>query len=441
MKTMRFFNYLGTALIIGLFTFTFTSCDDEAPSFENCTNGIDDDGDGLVDCNDPDCANFSGCVTTGDPTVELGGNVGTRTLYPDTIYVIDRFTYVGDGDILTILPGTIIKAKTGDGADASALIIARGGKILAEGTASQPIIFTSINDGIAVGEKASTLNPAIDAGLWGGLIVLGKAPISATVAKGDTETAVEGVPETFTFGIYGGSVPADNSGKLKYVSIRFTGTKLATNSEIQGLTLGGVGSLTEVENIEIISSDDDGIEIFGGTVNVNKALIVYQADDGLDFDQSYDGTVSNSVVVTFNPSEGNDALELDGPEGPSNTTGLYTITNCTFINKGGDGRAAMLKSASQGTITNCVFEDFTNWIFVDGGSANTNFTNGTLQITNSEFDAASLDGLFATSADSTTNANSIASFEAAGNVATTTFTKGAVADFSWTWANTLNLID
>lgn len=438
---MRFFNYLGTAIIVGLFTFAFTSCDEETPSFENCTNGIDDDGDGLVDCNDPDCANFSGCLVSNDPTVTLVGSIGTRTLYADTIYVIDRFSYVGDGDVLTILPGTILKAKTGDGADASALIIARGGKILAEGTSTQPIIFTSINDGIAVGETASTLNPAIDAGLWGGLIVLGKAPISATVARGDTETSVEGVPETFLFGKYGGSVPADNSGKLKYVSIRFTGTKLANNSEIQGLTLGGVGSMTEIENIEIISSDDDGIEIFGGTVNVNKALIVYQADDGLDFDQSYDGTVSNSIVVTFNPSEGNDALELDGPEGPSNTTGLYTITNCTFINKGGDGRAAMLKSSSQGTITNCVFEDFTNWIFVDGGSANTNFTNGTLKITNSEFDAASLDGLFATSADSTTNANSIASFEAAGNVATTTFTKGAVADFSWTWANTLNLID
>lgn len=438
---MKLINYLGMAVVIGLFTFTFNSCSEDTQTFENCTNGIDDDGDGLIDCNDPDCANFSNCNTSDDPTVELGGSVGTRTLHPDTIYVIDRFTYVDDGDILTILPGTILKAKTGDGADASALIIARGGTLLAEGSADKPIIFTSVNDGIAVGETTSTLDPALDAGKWGGLIILGRAPISATVAKGDTETSVEGVPESFTFGKYGGSIPGDNSGKLKYVSIRFTGTKLATNSEIQGLTLGGVGSGTEIENIEIISSDDDGIEIFGGAVNVSKALIVYQADDGLDFDQSYDGTVSNSMVVTFNPSEGNDALELDGPEGPSNTTGLFTITNCTFINKGGNGRAAMLKSGAQGTITDCVFEDFNNWIFVDGGTANTNFTNGTLEVLDSEFDNASLTGVFGTSADSTTNANSIASFEAAGNVATTTFTKGATADFSWTWAKTLNLID
>lgn len=376
---------------------------------------------------------------TPDNTEELGGSIGTRTLTSDKIWVVDRFAYVDDGDIVTIQPGTIIKANTGDGADASAFIVARGGKIIANGTAAKPIIFTSVDDDIQPGETESTLNPSSDQGKWGGLVILGRAPISAQVALGDTVTSIEGVPAVFEFSKYGGSNPNDDSGELSFVSIRFTGTKLATNEEIQGLTLGGVGSQTEISNIEIISSDDDGIEFFGGSVNVSNALIAYQTDDALDLDQSYSGTVSNSLILNYNPSAGNDAFEFDGPEGPSNTTGLFTIENTTVINKGGGlSRAGTLKSGAQGTITNCSFRDFTNFFYVDGGSATANYVGGDLEITNSEFDIAVLADAISASAS---EADIKTAFTGAGNTATTTFTKGSTADFSWTFAASLGLLD
>ena len=386
---------------------------------------------------------LTGCETTStvtpNNTEELGGSIGTRTLDPAKIYIIDRFAYVDDGDILTIPAGTIIKANTGDGADASALIIARGGKILANGNAAKPIIFTSVDDDIQPGETESSLDPASDAGKWGGLIILGRAPISAQVSKGDTVTSIEGVPDVFEFSKYGGSIPNDNSGILNYVSIRFTGTKLATNDEIQGLTLGGVGSGTTITNIEIISSDDDGIEIFGGSVNVSNILISYQTDDGIDIDQSYSGTVDNATVLIYNPNVGNDAFEFDGPEGPSNANGTFTVSNVTVINKGaGNCRAGTLKSGAQGTITDCAFIDFNNFFYVDGGSATSNYVNGDLKILDSQFDIATLADAIDASADAATIDGL---FTGDGNTATTTFTKGSTANFGWTFASSLGLLD
>ncbi len=375
-------------------------------------------------------------VSTGTTTTTLKGNIGTRTLSEDTIYIIDGFAYVDSNDILIIEAGTIIKANTGDGANASALIITRGGKIMANGTAAKPIIFTSVNDNITIGQTASTLLPAQSTGLWGGIIVLGSGLISARASKGSTETDIEGVPPALGISKYGGNVENDNSGKLNYVSIRFTGTKLATDDEIQGLTLGGVGSGTTVTNIEVISSADDGIEFFGGSVNVTNAVIAYQADDGLDIDQSYSGTISEVQVLVYN-SEGNDAFEIDGPEGNDNATGKFTIQNVTVANNGGGTNfAATFKSDAQGNVNNCAFDGFTNWVRIQGDGACINYNNDDLVINGGEFSFDSLPGLI--TAD--TLQNEIETKFVANNTATSSFSKGATADFSWTWSSDLNIL-
>lgn len=370
-------------------------------------------------------------------TDELGGSIGTRTLYADTVYVIDRFAYVDSGDVLTIQPGTIIKANTGNGANASALIIARGGKINAVGTASKPIIFTSIEDDIQPGENLSTLSTD-SKGLWGGIIILGRAPVS--VGDGDTEGVIEGVPSIYSFSKYGGDDEMDNSGRMEFVSIRYTGTELITDQEIQGLTLGGVGSGTIISNIEIISSDDDGVEFFGGTVSVSNFLIAYQSDDAVDLDQNYSGTMSNFLVFVNNAAAGNDANEHDGPENVTYTEGLYTLMNSTFINLAGNSRAGTLKSGAQGTIKDCAFIDFNAGFRIDGSLATNNYESGKLKVKDCQFNTSGTVRDFITATAKETEIKDL--FEADGNekLAKDDITKGADDSvFGWTFAKALGL--
>lgn len=274
---------LGLILSFGI---VFTSCKD------------DDDDD-----------NNSG--TTGN--IVVTENISANTTWSQgNVYELAGRITVLDGATLTIEAGTIIKGQAGTDANSTALLIARGGKLMAEGTATMPIIFTSVADEITPeqvegGNFASpNLNPTIG-GLWGGVIVLGKAKISASAA----EVQIEGIPTSDTNGLYGGSDDADNSGVLKYISIRHGGTLIGPGNEINGLTLGGVGSGTTVDNIEIVSNADDGIEWFGGTVNVTNVVTWNVQDDGLDTDQAWGGTLTNFAVV----SPAGHCFELDGPEG------------------------------------------------------------------------------------------------------------------------------
>src|SRR5690606_31476683 len=237
-----------------------------------------------------------------------------ETWTAENIYVMEGKVVVGDGATLTIEAGTIIKGAEGQETTASALVVDQGGKLMAEGTAEKPIIFTSVLDGIEQGQTTGTLD-ITSTGLWGGVIVLGKAPISV---NGDLETdQIEGIPADESYGQYGGTDPADNSGVIKYISIRHGGITIGQDNEINGLTLGGVGNGTVIENVEVIANQDDGIEWFGGTVNVTNALVWAQGDDGFDADQSWSGTLSNGIVIMSD--ESGSALELDGPEGSAAT--------------------------------------------------------------------------------------------------------------------------
>lgn len=242
-------------------------------------------------------------------------------------YILGGRIAVLSGATLTIEPGTVIKGEAGTGANATALLIARGAKLMAEGTADKPIIFTTVADeitkeAVAAGNFASP-NLAPDAnGLWGGVLILGNATISASASA----VQIEGIPTSDQNGLYGGSDDADNSGVIKYISIRHGGANIGAGNEINGLTLGGVGSGTVIENVEVIGNQDDGIEWFGGTVNVKNAIVWNAGDDAIDADQSWGGTLDNFVVIT----PGDHVFELDGAEGTMSRA--YTIKNGTVVN-------------------------------------------------------------------------------------------------------------
>jgi len=253
-----------------------------------------------------------------DPTARITANITENTTWKSgNVYILGGRITVMSGVTLTIEPGVIIKGEAGTGANATALLVARGAKIMAEGTAVKPIIFTSVADEIMPADiiagafGSPNLDPDIN-GLWGGLLVLGKAPISASNESGDvSEVQIEGIPTSDLNGLYGGNVPNDNSGVIKYVSIRHGGTNIGSGNEINGLTLGGVGSGTIIENVEVVANQDDGIEWFGGSVNVKNAVVWNAGDDAIDTDQSWSGTLDNFVVI----APGNHNFELDGPEG------------------------------------------------------------------------------------------------------------------------------
>ncbi len=279
---------------------------------------------------------------------------GTETWPANEITALNGRVVVDNGATLIIEGGAIIKAASGQGTAASALIVARGGRIEAMGSASAPIIFTSSADDIEVGQTAGSNLDRTDNQLWGGVIILGSAPISAE--DGDTETNIEGLPAEAGYGLYGGDEPGDDSGIFEYVSIRHGGISIGEGNEINGLTLGGVGTGTQINNVEVYATLDDGIECFGGTVNIDNALVYYQGDDGIDLDMNYSGTISNFAVIHGDGIGTDESLEIDGPENDTYTDGLFTLNNGYCKIEGADGSAADFKSGAQGNINNVIFE-------------------------------------------------------------------------------------
>ena len=241
-------------------------------------------------------ASFTSCKTD-EPNQGpegVSGSIGggeTITLKAGEDYILDGPLIVEDGGTLNIEAGTVIKAKKGF---SNYILVLQGGKINANGTVSNPIRFT------ADVSHAS-------AGHWGGLIINGRAPLSG----GGT-----GSTEINTAYVYGGTNAADNSGVLTYVTLEYTGARSSADVEHNGLTLNGVGSGTKIENIYIPEGSDDGIEFFGGSVNVKNLLVVNSDDDMFDFTQGYSGTLENAYGVWekgFTSSESDPrGIEADG---------------------------------------------------------------------------------------------------------------------------------
>ncbi len=281
-------------------------------------------------------------------------------------YILDGLIFVDSAAILTIDAGTVIKGReqanitTGDGA--SALIVRRGGMLIADGTAENPIIFTSELDNVS---DPSDLTPN-DRGLWGGIILLGRAVTNQPT----TENQIEGIPTTEN-ARFGGSDDNDNSGTLRYVSIRHGGFSISgiPGDEINGLTCGAVGSQTVIEYVEVFANFDDGYEWFGGTVNSKWLVSAFCGDDGYDWDMGFRGNGQFWFLIQGTEEAGRGA-EMDG--GDDNETGLPyatpTVVNATYIGAGettsplpaGDGNdhALIFRDNSGGYYYSSIFTDF-----------------------------------------------------------------------------------
>lgn len=339
LNSMKF----GVMLLAASLTVGTVSC-----KKKGCTDPSATNYDSKADKDDGSC---EAAVVTSTNNIKTGFISANETWTASEVYELQGKVVVQNGVTLTIEAGTLIKGQEGTGTNASALVIAKGGMINATGTASNPIIFTSVLDNIQMGQLTGTNLDENDNGKWGGIIILGDAPISA--ADGDALSQIEGIPVTDTYGAFGGSNSMDNSGVMSYVSIRHGGVLIGAGNEINGLTLGGVGSGTTINNIEVVANLDDGIEFFGGTVNASNIVIGFQGDDGLDIDMNYSGTVNEFIVI--NGSSSDEGLEIDGPEGTTYTTGLFGLTNGSVYTFGGTDANGDFKSGAQGTITNVSF--------------------------------------------------------------------------------------
>jgi len=243
--------------------------------------------------------------------VTLSGNITSNTLLvSDVNYILDGWVYVKEGATITIQPGTVIKGKLDTKA---ALIIERGAKIMAEGTAEKPIVFTSAS---AVGQRVR--------GDWGGVILCGKAKINPTGGEAEIEGGVGSK--------YGGSDDTDNSGVMKYVRIEYAGYAFAPNKEINGLTFGGVGSGTTIDYIQVSYSNDDSFEWFGGAVNCTHLIAFRGLDDEFDTDYGFSGHVQ--FIVGLRDPEVADISKSNGFESDNDGSGSTNTptTNPKFAN-------------------------------------------------------------------------------------------------------------
>jgi len=359
---------------------------------------------------------------------------GVHSWTNDIIYVLNQKVVVDAGATLNIECGTIIKGTAGTGSLASALVVARDGTLNANGTADCPIIMTSTSDNIEVGQTAGTKLGVNDRGLWGGLIILGKAPSSFS---GDVQEAqIEGIPADDTFGLYGGSDSSDSSGSIMYISIRHGGALIGEDNEINGLTLGGVGNGTTIDNIEVVANTDDGIEFFGGTVNASNLLIWGHGDDGLDIDQAYSGTIDNAVVIAGDVSD--HGLEIDGPEGSMN--GQFTLQNVTLIGNlvTEGGEYADYRSNAMGYTTNLYAVNFkaSSDIELDNDGVANNYNAGLLTFGVFEIvvpEGTTLESIFNNKAENV----AVEGFGyTSSSIATDANTVGAnTANLAWTYAN------
>src|SRR5215212_247324 len=277
---------------------------------------IEVDGDTIIQ---------GGTDTTGNTnenTILEGRISANRTLLAKYTYKLRGLVYVTNGAILTIEPGTKIVGETGA---RGGLIITRSCKIIADGTADKPIVFTS--------ESA-----APQRGDWAGVVILGNAPTNASFNGVQGIGEIEGgINNSDGLGLYGTPItqqqnPADNSGILRYVRIEYAGYAFLPDKEINGLTFGGVGSNTVVDNVQVSYANDDSFEWFGGTVNCKHLISFRTLDDDFDTDNGFSGKVQfgislrDSSVADISSSE---AFESDND---ANGSTLAPQTSAIFSN-------------------------------------------------------------------------------------------------------------
>ena len=286
----------------------------------------------------------------------------TLARVPGLLYALDGRVDVGPDRgaaptadapvVLTIEPGVVVFAKTGT----SWLAVNRGNRINAVGTAERPIVFTSRDNVLGLSTDDSQ-------GQWGGVVLLGRAPITdCTVAPAATpgtvacERQTEGAVDP---AYYGGETPDDNSGSLKYVQIRYSGYVLSANSELQSLTLSGVGTGTTIDYFQSHNSSDDGFENFGGRANMRHVVVTGADDDSIDLDTGYKGTLQYVIAVQKASGNADSIIELDSAntlEDQSPRTHMK-IANFTFVHRNpatGNNAAMLFRGKADATLVNGV---------------------------------------------------------------------------------------
>jgi hypothetical protein len=373
-------------------------------------------------------------VVHDDANLDGDGDTNTVTWTSDNVYFVRDRLFIPKGRTLTIQPGTKVYFNTNDNGTSvktddavGAIVAARGGKLIADGTSTSPIIFSTDREY----ELETGLDSPLDsdvlvtstplthasAGLWGGIVLLGQAYCSTVSStgvntgtvqiegfapagspNGDGDTA--GIPDATQYGT-SPNYPRkddDNSGIIRYVSIRHGGYEFATSKEINGLTMGGVGSGTKIEFVEVYANLDDGYEFFGGRVSANNLISAFVQDDNFDIDEGYRGNLQFLLAVQ-NPGDADGGGELDGVGGtaaghPTVASGgaLHhskpIIHNATIIGAGADNTKSKIPSRNTGKHVNwekgnCafIFEDWFNGEYYN--SVYTDFAMGVINYVDS----------------------------------------------------------
>lgn len=332
--------------------------------------------------------------------ISVTADISTSTTWTaSNVYNLTKQIYVLPGATLTIEPGTLIKSTAGTG---GSLAVTRGAKIYVNGTAAAPVIMTSTNDTMTAWHEG--VNE------WGNLTIMGKALISASHYGGaivgtNTKTptglnvkTMEGLTAAYVGDpnvIYGGNDDNDDSGSIHYLSLRYGGKVIGLNNELNGLSLGGIGRETDMDHIEIMNNVDDGIEIWGGTVNLKYVSIWNIGDDSFDVDEGWRGKLQFALIVQgfgANASQGSgvgdNAFEIDGAEDsdaqPVTTTTIY---NATVIGQPVDGdHGTAWRDNARVQYRNSIFMDLGEKLValdnVDGDGAQGYGYNGTLSWVN-----------------------------------------------------------
>ena len=300
----------------------------------------------------------------------LSGNyIEDLTLSADETYVLNGALVMNSGTTLTIPAGTTISAQTGNNIYVA---IAQGAKIIAEGSENEPIVFTS-----------NKTNPS--AGDWGGLIILGRAPINSVSGNATSTSEIGNLP-------YGGNISDDNSGTLSYVRIEYSGGSADGQTENNGISFYGVGNGTTVNHIQAFEGKDDGIEFFGGTVNASNIIVVNSQDDSVDWTEGYSGSLTD--VYIKHGIDHDKGIEADGynTDIGNNSSPVFwsspTVTNLTIKGNGnnGDGTEAVrLRAGTRGQFTNVVIEGFDEGFDIDDNETGIGVISDDLQVSDVTF--------------------------------------------------------
>ncbi len=347
---------LGLAIITMLFSCT---TDDTSDIIINDNSVINNGGNGGGNGND-ECQVIAAAQYSSDVVLEA-----------NQCYIINGPVIMAEGSSLIINEGVTIYAEA-EGADVY-VAISQGAKIFANGTATNPIVFTS-----------NAAAPA--AGDWGGLIVLGKAPINSVTGNATSTSEIASLP-------FGGTEDADNSGVIRYVRVEYGGGAADGQSENNGFSFYGVGNGTTVEYIQTYIGKDDGIEFFGGTVNVSYISMIGCEDDSIDWTEGYTGTITNAYVEHL--ASHDKGIEADGYNTDFSNEGGYfskpTVNNLTIIGLGSTtgNEAIRLRAGTQGIFNNVLIQGFEEGFDLDGDQGDNptgaGVLSGDLSVTNVTF--------------------------------------------------------